>query len=98
MAEAVGPFRAGDRDRTGDLNLGKVALCQLSYARRPDLESYLQRQKRSRLPLRLPRSKSYRLCADCQRRETRPGPSASQALHGMRSRRTAAGLSSANRK
>ena len=25
--------RAGDRIRTGDLNLGKVALCQLSYTR-----------------------------------------------------------------
>ena len=27
------PFRADDRDRTGDLNLGKVALYQLSYVR-----------------------------------------------------------------
>ncbi len=26
-------LRAGDRSRTGDLNLGKVALYQLSYAR-----------------------------------------------------------------
>ncbi len=28
-------FEAGDRIRTGDLNLGKVALYQLSYARKP---------------------------------------------------------------
>src|SRR5688500_12237745 len=28
-----GPARAGNRTRTGDLNLGKVALYQLSYAR-----------------------------------------------------------------
>ena len=27
--------KAGDRARTGDLNLGKVALYQLSYARNP---------------------------------------------------------------
>ena len=30
---AAAPFRAGNRTRTGDLNLGKVALYQLSYAR-----------------------------------------------------------------
>ncbi len=28
-------YRAGNRARTGDLNLGKVALYQLSYARAP---------------------------------------------------------------
>ena len=37
---SYGPFpapslRAGNRARTGDLNLGKVALYQLSYARAP---------------------------------------------------------------
>ena len=31
--KAVQPFRADDRARTGDLNLGKVALYQLSYVR-----------------------------------------------------------------
>ena len=30
-----GTERAGNRARTGDLNLGKVALYQLSYARKP---------------------------------------------------------------
>ena len=30
-----GTERAGNRARTGDLNLGKVALYQLSYARAP---------------------------------------------------------------
>jgi hypothetical protein len=30
-----GPTEAGNRTRTGDLNLGKVALYQLSYARAP---------------------------------------------------------------
>ena len=29
-----GTTRAGNRARTGDLNLGKVALYQLSYARK----------------------------------------------------------------
>ena len=28
-------YRAGNQIRTGDLNLGKVALYQLSYARKP---------------------------------------------------------------
>ena len=31
---AIAALRADDRDRTGDLNLGKVALYQLSYVRR----------------------------------------------------------------
>ena len=31
--------KAGDRARTGDLNLGKVALYQLSYARNPGLST-----------------------------------------------------------
>ena len=30
------PFGADDRARTGDLNLGKVALYQLSYVRREE--------------------------------------------------------------
>ena len=29
-----GDIGAGSRDRTGDIELGKIALCQLSYARK----------------------------------------------------------------
>jgi hypothetical protein len=35
--EAGDGFGAGDRIRTGDINLGKVALYQLSYSRMPFL-------------------------------------------------------------
>ena len=35
MSEKQGGFGAGDRIRTGDIDLGKVALYQLSYSR-PD--------------------------------------------------------------
>ena len=35
--ESVVFFKAGDRVRTDNLNLGKVALCQLSYARNKKL-------------------------------------------------------------
>jgi hypothetical protein len=33
--EVLEEFGAGDRIRTGDINLGKVALYQLSYSRTP---------------------------------------------------------------
>ena len=33
-----GKYGAGNQDRTGDLNLGKVALYQLSYARLKGLD------------------------------------------------------------
>ena len=35
--ESVIFFKAGDRVRTDNLNLGKVALCQLSYARNKNI-------------------------------------------------------------